>query len=431
MKRKSEMVVARLCELAEMHAIAGSARAMMRLSLLDWCACAIAGADEPAARIVRDMVLAEGGAGIATLVGDGRAPMRGAALVNGTASHALDYDDTHFGHIGHPSVAVIPAALASAERCGASGAEFLDSALIGAEASIRVGMWLGRSHYEAGFHQTATAGAFGATLAAGRLLKLDRDQLAQAISLVSSRASGLRSQFGSMGKPLNAGIAAANGVEAAQLAQAGFRSDQRALAGENGFSSSHAGAEDMTAFDGLGQDWLFEGITHKFHACCHGLHAALEALQHIPAGDVASVEITTHPRWRDVCDIAEPVDGLQAKFSYRLTAAMVLCSVSTADRQNFSAETAVEPRLVAMRDRVSVRFDPQLPETAARVQVRMRDGAERRARHDLADGITLPERAERLHAKAALLVGQGRAKALWVAIEAGPDLPGLLTVLND
>ena len=132
---------------------------MMQLSFLDWAAVGIAGRDEPVSRITREMVLDEGGAPRATLIGHGaRVPARAAALSNGATSHALDYDDTHFAHIGHPSVAVIPAALAVAEQSGADGAALQEAALIGVEASIRVGVWLGRNHYQTGFHQTTTAG---------------------------------------------------------------------------------------------------------------------------------------------------------------------------------------------------------------------------------------------------------------------------------
>jgi 2-methylcitrate dehydratase PrpD len=246
---------------------AGPAAQVLRLSLLDWCAVAFAGRDEPVARALRAQAREEGGAPQAALVGAPvRAPARMAALVNGATSHALDYDDTHFAHIGHPSVAVIPAALAAGELAGASGADVQAAALVGAEASVRVGLWLGRGHYQAGFHQTATAGAFGATLAAARLLGLDHDQTVMALGLASTRASGLKGQFGTMGKPLNAGLAASTGVEAALWARHGVTSDTRGLEGPQGFGPTHHGAGAAGALDGLGRDWLFEGVHHKFHA---------------------------------------------------------------------------------------------------------------------------------------------------------------------
>jgi len=403
----------------------------MRLSLLDWAACAIAGATEPVATMTRAMVLAEGGRSEATLVGQPiRVPMRAAALANGAASHALDYDDTHFGHIGHPSVAVVPAALAAAQATGAGGADFLVAALIGAETSIRVGIWLGRAHYQAGFHQTATAGAFGATMAAGRLLGLDSAQLVNAIGLVSSRASGLKAQFGRMGKPLNAGIAAANGVEAALLARGGITSDAQGL---DSFGAACAGEADETAFDGLGSRWLMLGVSHKFHACCHGLHAMLGGIAdigHADPADVQAVSVTAHPRWQTVCNIKAPTTGLAAKFSFRMCAAMALAGVDTGTPESYSDQVANDPVLIRLRDRVVVRFDAAIAETATTVRVQLRDGSSLYAEHDIANAQPVSVTAEKLHKKAAALLGADRANALWQALSAGPDMPKLLAVLQ-
>jgi len=408
-----------------------AALAMLRLSLFDWAACGIAGASEPVAKLVRAMVLDETGntgLGEAALFGDpARVPARGAALVNGTASHALDYDDTHFGHIGHPSVAVLPAALAVAQRVGADGGVFLQAGLIGAELSIRVGQWLGRAHYQAGFHQTATAGSFGAAAAAARLLGCDRAQMAQALGLVSTRAAGLKSQFGTMGKPYHAGLAAAAGVEAALLAKAGFQGRADGLDCPQGFGPTHAGEADPTALDGLGAEYRFLTISHKFHACCHGTHAALEALAELADGDPAEierVEIAIHPRWRAVCDIACPETALEAKFSYRLTAAMALAGRDTSALASFSAAACRDPALLRLRDRVTVTDDATLADTAARVAV-TRAGTIRRAAHDLAAPIPPEVRAAKLRAKAAALLGDARAARLWAATEA-PDLAALM-----
>ena len=405
-------------------------RQMLRLSMLDWAACGIAGAGEPVARITRDMVVEEKGLGEAALFGtDVRVPARGAALVNGATSHALDYDDTHFAHIGHPSVAVMPAALALAEGAGASGEALQAAALTGIEVSIRVGIWLGRSHYQTGFHQTGTAGAFGAAAAGARLLGFDAGQSAAALGLVATRASGLKSQFGTMGKPYNAGIAAANGVEAVLLVAKGFVPNPEGLECAQGFGPTHAGEAVEGALEGLGETWRFDGISHKFHACCHGLHATLEALggMNRPApGDVEAVAITTHPRWMSVCNQEAPETGLGAKFSYRMVAAMALAGVSTAALESYSAATCADPVLQALRDRVTVTADEALAETEARVQITLRDGTVLEAAHDLDAPMSLEDRAARLHAKAAALIGEARSAALWALIEeaASPEAIG-------
>ncbi|WP_296764967.1 MmgE/PrpD family protein [Sediminimonas sp.] len=394
-----------------------SARAVLRLSLLDVAAVAIAGRNEPVARITRDTALAEAGVPRASLAGHAtRLPPRAAALVNGTTAHALDYDDTHFAHIGHPSAAVIPAALALAEDRGTGWAEFEAAALIGVEASIRVGLWLGRAHYQHGFHQTGTAGAFGAALAAARIVGLSQDQCAMTLGLVAARASGLKAQFGTMAKPLAAGIAAANGVEAALLVERGFVANPHALEAAQGFGPTHAGVADATAFDGLGQDWLFEGVSHKFHACCHGLHACLEAARSLGAVDadsIAAIAVATHPRWLSVCNQPAPTTGLGAKFSYATVLPMHLLGFDTADLGSYTDALCADPGLRALRDRVSVTADDTLPETAARLRVDLSGGEALEATHDLAAPMPLDARQARVRAKATALLGDGPAGRLW------------------
>ncbi|WP_420555887.1 MmgE/PrpD family protein [Roseovarius sp.] len=400
---------------------AQDAMEILRLSLLDWAAVGIAGRDEPVAGILRAQAEDEGGSPQAGLIGSAlRVPARMAALVNGTVSHALDYDDTHFAHIGHPSVAVIPAALALGETVGATGPALQEAALIGVEASIRVGVWLGRAHYQVGYHQTATAGAFGATLAAGRLMGLTEEQMQHAIGLVTTRASGIKAQFGTMGKPMNAGLAASNGVEAAQLAARGFVSAPGAMDGQNGFGPTHHGEGQGSAFDTLGQDWLFESVQHKFHACCHGLHATLEALRELdaPADWVETVEIATHPRWLSVCNIATPESGLQSKFSYRMVTAMALSGHDTARLESFDDALSRDADLAALRDRVTVKSDDSLTEMQARLRVTLKDSSVQDLFHDLDADPGLAVRQKRVRTKAAALLGEGRAEAIWQAIEA-------------
>lgn len=407
--------------------IAPQMQRFVRLSLFDWATVGRAGANEPVARAARAVARqTEGGAAGAVLFGGGRAGPAAAALANGAASHALDYDDTHFGHIGHPSVAVVPAALALAETRGVQGAQLLQALAVGLETACRLGAWLGRSHYEAGFHQTGTSGAFGATAAAGRVLGLDAGQMAQALSLAATRAAGLKSQFGTMGKPLNAGFAAEVGVVCALLAEAGAEAAPDAIEGEQGFGPTHAGHADAQALDGLGTGWVFPRVSYKFHACCHGLHAMLEALRKLEAAGldtaglkadaVEAVEIRTHPRWLAVCNLQEPATGLQAKFSYRLTAAMRLAGLDTAALGVYDAALCARPDLVALRDRVRVVADDSLPDTASEVGVTVA-GRVHRARHDVLHDSDPEAIGSRLQAKSATLLGRQASAALWADIQ--------------
>ena len=196
---------------------------IVNLSLLDWLSVSLAAQNEPVSRVVRSCFMEEGGNPEAFVFGsDQKISSRSAALINGTISHALDYDDTHFLFTGHPTASAFPTALAIGEELNSTIDEMILAYMCGVEVSTRLGHILGYAHYNKGFHQTATSGAFGATVVASKMLKLNLDQIENAFGIVSTRASGLKSQFGTMGKPFHAGIAASNGIEAAKLAKLGF-----------------------------------------------------------------------------------------------------------------------------------------------------------------------------------------------------------------
>lgn len=404
-----------------------SALHILRLSLLDWIAVSIAGQDEPVSGLVRELVAGEGGTPEATVVGlDRKVPARAAALCNGATAHALDYDDTHFAYLGHPSAAVMAAAFAVADKTGATGRQLLEACLIGVECACRTGVWLGRGHYDHGFHQTATSGSFGAAMAAARILKLDRERAGHALGLASTRTSGLKSQFGTMGKPYHAGMAASNGVEAALLAASGFVSRPDGLESPQGFAATHAGemGSASEALAGLGEAYLFEAVQHKYHACCHGTHAALEAIgdargqRDLAPEDVSAVEITVNPCYLKVCNIAEPGTALETKFSYRMTAAMALSGRDTGFLGTFSHEACSDPQLTGLRDRVSVSTDDRLSETEATVSITGRDGTAFHVRHDLATPREAAVREARVKSKAASLLGDSEAAAAWQAVSA-------------
>ncbi|SEJ28859.1 2-methylcitrate dehydratase PrpD [Pseudooceanicola nitratireducens] len=392
------------------------ARAKAQLSLLDWMVCGWAGRDEPLSGKLRDLAALEGGRPVAHVFGGApgamQVPARMAALVNGAVSHALDYDDTHFAHVGHLSVGIYPAALAVAEELDASQAQLVEAFVIGAEAAIRIGVALGAAHYNRGFHQTATAGAFGATVAAARLYGLDADQTRAAIGLCATRASGLRSQFGTMGKPYNAGIAASTGVECAQLARLGMTSALDGLTGPQGFLDTHSDATHVgDAFDlPPAQGFLFDDNKYKFHACCHGTHAMIEGLLAVrPAGltldDVAGVTLLTSPRWLSVCDKKAPTTGLEVKFSYAWLAGMALRGDETGDDRAYSDALAQDPALADFASRVEVTGDAGVTDLQARGQITLRDGEVLDYAHDLAAPLPGKLLRDKLLRKAQAAIG--------------------------
>lgn len=396
------------------------ARRMAELSLLDWMACGLAGVGQPLAGKLRTLVADEGGRGAASVMGADRAPARAAALVNGATSHALDYDDTHFAHVGHLSVGIYPAALAAGEETGASAAEVVDAFVLGAESAIRIGRVLGTAHYNLGFHQTATAGAFGATVAAGRLYGLGAEQMRAAIGLCATRASGLKSQFGTMGKPYNAGIAASNGVECAKLAKLGMTSADDGLTGLQGFVPTHAPEFDAEAGWSPAPDekFLFEDNKYKLHACCHGTHPMIEALLGAEAlkgctlDDIRSFTLSTNPRWLRVCDLKAPRTGLEVKFSYVWLAGMALRGDGTSDDRAYTDALAADPELAAFAAKVSVVGDAALTDLQGEGVVTLADGSEIAVSHDLDDPIPEDVLAAKLRAKAEALLGAPGAE-LW------------------
>ncbi|MDC1382267.1 MmgE/PrpD family protein [Candidatus Puniceispirillum sp.] len=411
------------------------ARKMAQLSLMDWLSVSLAGANEPLARIVRDFVAADGGMPMATVTGsDFLLPVRSAALANGTISHALDYDDTHFAYIGHPSVAIYPAALAVAEEIGATADAAVDAFLVGAEAACRIGMVLGRDHYDAGFHQTATSGAFGSTVAACRLYQMDREQTSMALGLVSTLASGLKSQFGTMTKPFNAGAAAANGVDAARLARNGFTASDDAFAGPQSFmaahhASFHAGSNvgDMIATWALDR-FMFADVRHKLHACCHGTHAMIEALLRLKGGhkfdtgNIASIHVHTPQFWLNVCDVKTPRTGLEIKFSYVFLAAMLLEEKNLAAYETYNDAVCTDVVIKALASKVQVVGDETIADTASLVRIVFHDGRSIEDSFDLLAPLDLNLLTLRLKAKSTGLIGANKTDQIWAEITDGGDV---------
>ena len=366
-----------------------------KMSMIDWCGVAYAAKEEPVSKIVTKLIDEEQTKGLSRLISNGKeVSAKSAAFVNGTIGHALDYDDTHFLFTGHPTASAFPTALALGEELGSSIDEIMLAYMCGVEISTRLGHILGYSHYNKGFHQTATSGAFGATLVASKLLKLDAKQIENALGIVSTRASGLKSQFGTMGKPFHAGIAASNGIEAAKLSKLGFVSCENGIECNQGFLKTHAWDETMpeAAINGLGQDFLFPEIKYKFHACCHGLHAFLEALDELKTKNnfnpdsIEKISIQTQPSWLQVCNIDSPKTGLEAKFSYRLTAAMSLHGVDTGRLDSYNEKICFDEKIVKTRDKVEVIPNDQMTNTEALIE--LKDGSEiYKNSHDLNNKI--------------------------------------------
>ena len=394
------------------------------LCLLDWASVLYAGRHEPVARLIREQVMHDGGKAESHVSGSKRRlPARAASLINGVTSHALDYDDTHFASLGHPSVTVFPAVIAVADRIGATMQQVKNAALIGADTAIRMGIWLGRNHYRKGFHITGTAGAFGATAGVAHLLKLSKLQTQMALGITSSMASGVKAQFGTMAKPMHAGLAACAGVDAVIWAKAGMIAAKDGVAEPQGFGATHSAEFDDTAFEGLGVKYLLSEISHKFHACCHGTHAMLEALQDLKKAyklkpeNIKILQIFVHPQYLDICNIYEPETALEVKFSYRQLAAMLLYDIPTNCLDSYTDAISLDENIRALRTRVTVQPDPSQSETSAKVVIQTSKGNFLSSDHDFSKPLSIISREQKILSKSESLMGKNHTAKLWSLIK--------------
>jgi 2-methylcitrate dehydratase PrpD len=372
-------------------ALPGDARELVRQCLLDWIAVTLGGAHEPLARMLAEEAREQGGRPQSTVVGHAFATScRQAALVNGAASHALDFDDVNMSFTGHPSVVLVPPLLALAEARGDSGAAFMTAFVAGYETMCRIGCAVSPGHYASGFHATGTIGTFGAAAACARLLRLDPADTAVALGIAATAAAGLKSMFGTMCKPLHAGKACADGMMAAQLASRGFTSRDDALEAIQGFAATHGPDFDPAAALRDPERGLYlRGNLFKYHAACYGTHAAIEAamwlrkFHGIAMDDVRRVVVRVSASSEGVCNVQEPVTGLEAKFSLRHAVAMALAGADTCSLASFSDEAALDPGLCGVRDRVQVEMHDRCGSlTLAEVIVETCDGTVLRRRHD-------------------------------------------------
>ena len=421
-------------------AVPADARVVARQCLLDFLGCAIAGAGDP----LVDMLVAETAAREhaleASLIGrDGRATCASAALVNGAAAHALDYDDTHTTMMGHPSVPVLPAVLALAELEDTTGRRMIEAFVAGFELECRLGAVVGPAHYVAGFHPTATIGSFGAAAAAAHLLGLDEDGWLRALGLAGTGAAGLKVSFGTMAKPLHAGRAAASGVQSALLARRGFTASTSIVEAAQGFAATHDRAADAAWLASMHGRFFVRETLFKHHAACYLTHASIEAATRIrrahgvEAGAVCDVEVRVAPTALGVCNIAEPSTGLELKFSLRGTTAMALLGEDTASPASFSDALAHDPRLRALRNRVRVTADAALAPTASVVVVTTPDGRFEEALDTGTASDDLVEQGRRLEQKFRALstpvLGEARSREILAMVATIEDQPRAAALL--
>jgi 2-methylcitrate dehydratase PrpD len=359
-----------------------------RRAILDCLGVMLAGSIEPAARILQHVAQAEGGSPLCSVVGTTqRTGAVWAALCNGTAAHALDFDDTNFALMGHPSAPVLAAALAAGELALADGRAVLHAFLLGFEVETTLAEVINPAHYAHGWHATCTLGTLGATATAARLLGLDATQTRAALAVAASQSSGLKENFGTMTKPFHAGHAARSGVLSALMAREGWTASDHALEGPQGFFNVlGAGKRALEPLGTLGAPWkiLTTGVAVKPYPSCACTHSIIDSalelrrVQGIRPAEIEAVTVGVTAGVPRILIHSRPRTGLEAKFSAEFVAAAAFTD-GRVGIATFQDDRAQDPGLQRLMERITMVVDPEIPGDLerhmwTRLTVRLKDG---------------------------------------------------------
>lgn len=336
-----------------------------KVAILDTVGVMLAGSVQESAKILNRVVVPTAADGPCVVFGTRmRTNALDAALANGTAGHALDYDDSNYQMLGHPSVALLPALFAAAETTGASGRDFLLAYVVGFETVGRVGLGVAPYQYALGWHPTTTIGIFGAVAGCSVLLGLSESQTAGALGMAVSMAAGVKSNFGTMTKPLHVGLSSRNALLAVQLAREGFTASPEAFEHRQGFLSVFNGKGNYDISKILDR-WasplciLDLGVSQKRFPCCYACLAPIDGIlnltkQHgLTPEKVAKIECFVHPVRMPHIDVPDPQSDLDAKFSvhYCLARALVDGELTI---EHFEGGSYKEPKVQAIMKRISL-----------------------------------------------------------------------------
>lgn len=372
------------------------ARTVVGHCLMDFFGVTLAGCHEPLANILAEQIAEDGGTPQATVIGRNmRANIEQASLLNGAMSHALDFDDVNFAMNGHPTVPIAPAVLALAEQKGLDGKRLVEAFAAGFETECRIGRLVGQTHYQRGWHATATLGTMGAAAAVSNMLRLDADKTAHALGIAATQAAGLKSVFGTMCKPLHPGRAAAIGLQAARLASRGFTSNPAILDVEQGFAATQSESANPAAalVDPPGGFYLLQTL-FKYHAACYLTHSSIEASNMLrrefalQANAIRKVTLSVDEGHLRVCNIERPATGLEVKFSLRATNALALLGENTASDATYSDATARRGEVVDLTRKVEVATWRKKSHTLSEVAVHLDDGRVLRKEFDVGIPMT-------------------------------------------
>ncbi len=356
-----------------------------KVGILDTVGVAVAGADEECVTILEKAMPADAGGGPCQLFGKaGRRGPLDAALINGTACHAHDFDDCNNTLGGHPSAPILPALFALAEETGAAGDEIMAAYVAGFETETAIARGVHFHHYEKGWHPTATLGTFGSAAACARLMGLSVPEIEIALALCISFAAGVKANFGTMTKPLHVGQSSRAGLLAARLAREGFTANPNAFEHSQGFFEVFNGSGNFDASKVL-EGWaeplniVAPGIAIKQYPCCGSAHPAIDAVlalvrDHGLTPDVVTrIESATHSRRLKHTDRSDPQSALEAKFSIQYCLARALRDGEVTLDQ-FEGDAYLDADVRQIMDRVEVSAHHDSNHYSAHVAITTTDG---------------------------------------------------------
>ncbi|MFC2021874.1 MmgE/PrpD family protein [Chloroflexota bacterium] len=361
-----------------------------KICTLDVLGSALFGSIQPWGKMMAEFARDLGGKEESTILGYGyKVCAPSAALANGTMGHSFELDDAYIPAVHHPGVTVIPAALAIGERQHSAGKDFITSVVAGYEVMNRVGLAVGETHILRGFFPTPTNGSFGAAAAAGKLLGVNANQMANALGIAGSKASGLMETLGAgaMTKRLGAGTAAENGVMAALLAQKGFTGTTTILEGEYGYLRAFSDNSDVSKLtDRLGKYFYILQTAFKLFPCCKALHAYIDAviklasLYNLRAEDVEEITAGGYEKIRKMHAIYEPPAIVAAQFSVPYTVAVAFLK-GKVDLDEFTEKSIRDPEVLNFAKKVKIVVDPEIvllwpAHEPGKITIRLKDGRE-------------------------------------------------------
>ncbi|MCD6224140.1 MAG: MmgE/PrpD family protein [Deltaproteobacteria bacterium] len=377
-----------------------------KVALMDWIAVTLAGKDDPLAAKLVNYAELLGGREQATVIGYGiKKNISQAALINGAASHALDFDDTLEVLVGHPTVTLYPALLALAEWQGLTGRALLAAYLIGLKTAAVIAQCGGMEHYMHGWHGTSTIGHFASAAGCSKLLGLNEQQTVYALGIAGTQASGLKSAFGTMCKPFHAGKASQAGLMSALLASDGFTGADNILEGTFGFLEVLNGKLNKNAAEALDAPWEAADLAQKYHASCHATHSPIEGTlaiieeEGLNPDDIKSIKLDVSELAIGAAGKTDPQTGLAGKFSISYCVANALLRGDTGTPA-FTDEKVNDPQVKEFMKKISLARNDAFKLVETIVELETTDGKKYSRNVDVMKDIPdLEKKKEKITAK--------------------------------